>query len=245
MNVPRLLLLPKQNLLSIIPILQAQMPIIRGIGLGNGPRLIERPNDLLGKGSFFKMPNVVLQLLETAHADNHTVVPALGGVDFELTVMHDPSHGRLDEGQTGLVHRVLDDLQRSEGGVFEIAIAIHLAHAGRLVTESPRGGNHIFCLDLSGQETAGERVVHDDVETVTAAGGDQLGLDGARDGVVHCLEDRRADKVVLVAGQDDLGYFVRGEVADSESHEFPGFVQVVYCAEGLEEGGSSILFNWV
>ena len=96
-------------------------------------------------------------------------------------------------------------------------------------------------FNLAGKQTAGERVVHDDVEAVAPAGENELGFERARDGVVHPLVDGRQNPAVVLACHDDLGDFEGGKVGDAEADEFAGFVQVVDCGEGLGEGGFAVL----
>lgn len=100
-------------------------------------------------------------------------------------------------------------------------------------------------LDLARKETAGERVVDDNVEAVAPARQDELGLKRAGDGVVHALVDGGQDPVVVLARHDDLGDFERGEVGDAEADKLAGFVQVVDGREGFGKGGFAVLFTGV
>jgi hypothetical protein len=82
-----------------------------------------------------------------------------------------------------LLHNWLDDGQGLERGVLEVSLPVHAAAGAFLVAETAALGD-FGGLVLSAEETTGDGVVDDDVETVAAAGGDELGFDGAGDGVV-------------------------------------------------------------
>lgn len=145
--------------------------------------------------------------------------------------MHAPAHRRLQHRQAVLLDHWLDDAEGLERGVLEVAGAVHGAHGGGGVRVATLGGDLGRGFVLAREEAAGEGVVDDDVDVEFAAAGDQLGFDGARDGVVHALVDGRLDPAALVAHLPDLGDFPGGVVAEAELDEFAFFVQLV---EGLE-----------
>lgn len=207
----------EQHLLRVIMVLDLAMPIVHGIGLGDGPGLVEALNDILGQGPLLESIQVGRELFHARHADDDAVVAVL---DPELAVVHRPPQGRLEHGQAGLVGGVLDNLQGPEGRVTKVAAAVHLA-AGGGVAEAAlgRGGGHVGGPDLAAQQTAGNGVVDDDVQAVTAAGRDQLALDGPREGVVHALVHARAHPAVVLGRQADLGHLEGCEVGDAQPHE--------------------------
>lgn len=166
------------------------MPVVRSSRLCDLPRLIQRLQNLSGQRALLDILQVTLKLSLAAHANNNAIV----AVDnIELGVVDDPSKRRLEQSEVVLLHNWLDDGQGLESGVLEVSLPVHAATGALLVAETaaPRdfGG-----LVLSAEEATGDGVVDDNVETVAAAGRDELGFNGAGDGVVLVVWSvRRAD----------------------------------------------------
>ena len=94
-----------------------------------------------------------------------------------------PSECRLEQSEVVLLHDWLDDCECLEGGVLEVSLPVHATAGAFLVAETAALGN-FGGLVFAAEEAASDGVVDYDVQTVAAAGGDELGLDGAGDGVV-------------------------------------------------------------
>jgi hypothetical protein len=78
-----------------------------------------------------------------------------------------------------LLRRLLNNLQRVKGSLFEVPLAIHGADVLGGVCETAFVGYDVGGFDLSGEETTGQRVVYDDVDLVLATERDELGLNCA------------------------------------------------------------------
>lgn len=140
--------------------------------------------------------------------------------------MNHPPQGSLDHGKVVLLGGLLDDAERLEGALAEVSLSIYLAGAGS-IGETARVGHEILGLDLAGEETTGDGVVDDNVETVSFARNKELRLDRSCDAVVHALVDGRSNPTIVLASHDYLGDLVRGEVANAESHKLAGLVELV------------------
>ena len=156
------------------------MPVVRSRRLCDLPRLVQRLKNLSWQRTLLNILQVTLKLCLTAHTDNDAIV-AIENV--ELGVVDHPSESRLEQSEVVLLHDWLDDCECLEGGVLEVSLPVHATAGAFLVAETAALGD-FGGLVLSAEETTGDGVVDDDVETVAAAGGDELGLDGAGDGVV-------------------------------------------------------------
>ena len=156
------------------------MPVVRSSRLCDLPRLVQRLQNLSGQRALLDILQVTLKLSLAAHANDNTIV-AVDNV--ELGVVDDPSERRLEQSEVVLLHNWLDDSQGLERGVLEVSLPVHAAAGAFLVAETAALGD-FGGLVLSAEETTGDGVVDDDVEAVAAACGDELGFDGAGDGVV-------------------------------------------------------------
>lgn len=156
------------------------MPVVGSRRLCNLPRLIKRLQNLSGQRALLNILQVALKLSLAAHTNNDAIVTIK---NVELRVVDDPSEGRLEQSKVVLLHDWLDDCQRLESGVLEVSLPVHAAAGAFLVAETAAFG-HFGGLVLAAEEAAGDGVVDYDVQTVAAAGGDELGFDGAGDGVV-------------------------------------------------------------
>ena len=156
------------------------MPVVRSRRLCDLPRLVQSLQDLSGQRSLLNILQVALELGLAAHTNDDAVVTV---ENVELGVVDDPSESRLKQSEIVLLHDRLNDCQRLESGVLEVSLPVHAAAGAFLVAETAALG-HVGGLVLAAEEAAGDGVVDYDVETVAAAGGDELGFDGAGDGVV-------------------------------------------------------------
>lgn len=156
------------------------MPVVGSRRLCNLPRLIKRLQNLSGQRTLLNILQVALKLSLAAHTNNDAIITIK---NVELRVVDDPSEGRLEQSKVVLLHDWLDDCQRLESGVLEVSLPVHAAAGAFLVAETAAFG-HFGGLVLAAEEAAGDGVVDYDVQTVAAAGGDELGFDGAGDGVV-------------------------------------------------------------
>ena len=137
------------------------------------------------------------------------------------------------------LHYRLDDAQRVECGVFEISFTVARRLRRVLVREAAFGGN-VVGLVFPAEDPARDGVVDDDVDAVASTGGDQLGFDGACDGVVHSLPDCGAHPVVVFAVHDYFCDLEGGEVAQAELDEFALFVHLVQFLQRLGEGDAAV-----
>ena len=156
------------------------MPVVRSRGLCDLPRLIQRLENLSRQGTLLNILQVALKLRLAAHANNNAIVAV---ENVELGVVDDPSESCLEQSEVVLLHDWLDDCECLESGVLEVSLPVHATAGAFLVAETAALGD-FGCLVLAAEETTGDGVVDYDVEAVAAAGGDQLGFDGAGDGVV-------------------------------------------------------------
>ncbi|QBZ64949.1 hypothetical protein PoMZ_06650, partial [Pyricularia oryzae] len=225
------------SLPGVVPILEAKVPIVGRVEPGDVPGAVERVHHLLGQGPLFEVVEVVPQLRDARHADDDAVVAAL---DPERGVVDQPPQRRLDHAEPGLFRRGLDGAQGLEGAAAEVARPVVGArHA--LVREAAGSRRHVPGLDRAGQETAGQRVVDHQVHAVAPQRGQQLGLDGARDGVVHALVHGRPHPAVVPARHDHLGHLERGKVAQAQLRKLALFVQLVQGRERFGEGSGAVL----
>lgn len=220
----------KQDLLRVVRILQVAMPILGRIGFGHLPGLIQRLHDFLRQRTFLQAVQVVLYLGDARNPNDNTIVAVL---DLESRVMHRPSQCCLDHGQLVLVDGCLDQLQRLECAFSEISLPIPGSHYAIGVAEAAALGDNVFGLDLAREESAGNGVVHHNIESVAAAGGKQLWLNVASDGVVHALIDCWAHPVVVFARHDDLCNLICGEIAESKAHKLASFVKAIQSLQRL------------
>ena len=228
------------------------MPVIGRRPTDDGPRLIERLDDLVRQRSLFQIRQVLVQLLITRHADNDPVVPALVGKP-ELRMMHHPSQRRLHHRQPRLLHRRLDDPQRLKRRILEVPFPVQPTHGADGVTVSPFL-RHVRRLVFPAEDAAGNGVVGDVVEAEAAEDGEEFLFGGSGEGVVHSwraetgkgisigrcrkggaqgrtLVQRRSDPAVVLRDQTHLGDFGRGKVGNGKRLEFPGAIHLV---DGLE-----------
>ena len=169
-----------QHLSGVVGVLEVQMPVVRSRRLCDLPRLIQRLQNLSGQRTLLNILQVTLKLRLTAYTDDDAIVAV---ENVELGVVDHPSEGCLEQSEVVLPHNRLDDRQRLEGGVLEVALPVHAAAGAFLVAETAALGD-VGGLVFAAEEAAGDGVVDYDVEAVAAAGGDELGFDGAGDGVV-------------------------------------------------------------
>ena len=156
------------------------MPVVGSGRLRDLPSLIENLYNLLGQRTLLDILQIALKLRLAAHADDDAIV----AVDnAELGVVDEPSEGSLEQSEVVLLHDWLDDRECLESGVLEVSLPVHATAGAFLVAETAALGD-FGGLVLAAEEAAGHGVVDDDVQAVAAAGGDELGLDGAGDGVV-------------------------------------------------------------
>jgi hypothetical protein len=163
------------------------MPVVRSRRLCNLPSLIQRLQDLSRKWSLLNVLQVALKLRLTAHTDDDAVV-AIG--DIKLGVMDDPSESSLEQSEVVLLHDWLDDCQGLESGILEVSLPVHATTGAFLVAETAALG-YVGGLVFAAEEAAGNGVVDYDVQAIAAAGGDELGFDGAGDGVVLAMWSAR------------------------------------------------------
>lgn len=216
------------------------MPIVRCLGFGDHPRLVNSIHHILGQGSLLQVIQIAIQLLQARDTNNHTVVASI--LDIERAVVHRPPERRLDQTQPFvLAHRLLDGAQRVEGAILEIPCPVVRARGSAVAEPSfQRARVDVGARDLAREQAARDRVVHDDVEAVAAARGHKLGVDTPRDHVIHGLVDGGADPAVLAGDEDGLGDFEGGVVGQAQLDEFSGLVQLVQRSEGLFEGGCAV-----
>ena len=190
----------EECLLRVVAILEVSVPVDRALcttncqqmrilliatvrirtSLGDEPRFVQCLHNFFWQRAFLQIFEVALKLLHAAHTNNDTII-AINNI--KLRVVNDPSESCLEQSEVVLLHDGLDDCQRLESGVLEVALPVHAAAGAFLVAETAAFG-HFGGLVLAAEEAAGDGVVDYDVQTVAAAGGDELGFDGAGDGVV-------------------------------------------------------------
>lgn len=169
-----------QRLPGVVSVLKIQMPVVRSSRLCDLPRLVKRLQDLFGKRTLLNILQVALKLRLAAHTNDDTII-AINNI--ELGVVDNPSESRLEQSEVVLLHDRLNDCQCLESGVLEVSLPVHAAAGAFLVAKTAALGD-VGRLVFAAEEAAGNGVVDYDVETVAAAGGNELGFDGAGDGVV-------------------------------------------------------------
>lgn len=157
------------------------MPVVSSGRLGDLPRLIQRLHNLLRQRALLNILQIALQLRLTTDTDNDTIITSI--LDIQLRVVNHPSERRLQQSEVVLLHNGLNDSQSFEGGVFEVALAVHASTCAFGVAETA-GLRNVSGFVFAAEKAAGDGVVDYDVEAVAAAGGDQLGFYGAGDCVV-------------------------------------------------------------
>lgn len=78
-----------------------------------------------------------------------------------------------------LLSCTLNNLQRIEGTLLEIALAVHATDTVGFFTKTSVVGDDISGLDFAREKTAGKRVVDDDIDFVLAAERNKLRFNGA------------------------------------------------------------------
>lgn len=100
-------------------------PITWGLCLEQSvPGVIKGSDDLVRQRSLLQVPQVRLQLAQTAHANDDAVVAAVG--QLEHRVVPHPAQGRLDQGQVVLRHDRFNHLEGREVDVVEVSLTVHL-----------------------------------------------------------------------------------------------------------------------
>lgn len=204
------------------------MPVVGSSGLGDQPTIIESLHDLFRQRTLLAVLEVSLELLQAAHAHDDAVIPAV--LDVQAAVMDAPSEGGFNHGQIVLLHDGLDDAQSFPSGVFEISGAVHGAHFSDRVAVSTLGGN-LAGLVLSGENATCNWVVDDNVQTVATAGGNELCVERAGNGVVHALVDGRSHPAIVLACHDDFCNLKGSEIGETKLHKLALLVCLV---DGLE-----------
>lgn len=231
------LALAEERLLGIIGIYEIPVPIVRCVGLGNQPRLVQSLDDIIRQGALLNSIEVAVKLAVRTNTNKDAIIAIL---DLELRVVHRPAQRRLDHAQAATIsllmfrHGLLDLPQRIERAILEVATLVILARPGR-VAEPALGRLEVLALDLAAEEAPRYGVVDHDVEAEPSACRHQLGLDPPRNRVVHRLVDRRPHPSVVLARQHHLGYLGRREVRQTEPHELARLVQLVDRLERLRE----------
>lgn len=146
-------------------------------GFRNHPRLIERLHHLLRQWPLLQIRQISLKLLETAYANNHTVITTFSSC-LQLRMMRAPPQRNLEKRQIMLLRDTLNELERFEVRVLEVPFTVHLAHVG-VLCEPTFIWSDVCGLDLAAEQSARKGVVDNDVNFVFAAAGDQLWFDVA------------------------------------------------------------------
>jgi hypothetical protein len=178
-----------QRLPRIVGVLEVQMPVVRSRRLCDLPRLIQRLQNLSGQRTLLNIFQVALKLCLAAHTNDDAIVAVK---NIKLRVVDDPSESCLEKCEVLLLHDRLDDCQRLESGVLEVSLPVHAAAGAFFVAETAALGD-IGGFVFAAEKATGDGVVDYDVEAVAAAGGDELGFDGAGDGVVLVIWSVRVD----------------------------------------------------
>jgi hypothetical protein len=159
------------------------VPVVDTRRLCNQPSLIQRINDLLRKRPLLNILQVALKLSLAGDTDNDTVVATV--LDVQIRVVEDPSESRLEQRQVVLFDDGLDDAQGFESGVLEVSLAVGASACAFCVAEAAALG-HVGGLVFAAEQAAGYGVVDHDVQSIAAAGGDELGFDITSNGIILC-----------------------------------------------------------
>lgn len=212
------------------------MPIVGRFSLGNQPRLVNSIHHVRREWSFLEVVQVSVQLLEARDTNDDAVVAAV--LDVECTVVHSPTQGRFNEGQTlVLANGLFNGAQRLKSAVFKVAASVCVA-SGVLVAEAALEllRINVLALDLAAEQTTGNRVVHDDIKAIAMARRHQLRVDAARDHVIHGLVYSRTNPAVLAGDHDGFGHLESCIVGQAELDELAGLMQLVKSTESLLKG---------
>lgn len=165
----------EQGRLSVIGVLQIQVPVVWRVRLGNQPRPVQSLHHLFWERSLLQVAKISLKLAKATHSDQDAIPATV--VHLESRVIADPAQSGLDQAKAMLLNDGLDDAQSFKVCILEIALAVE-SSSGAGVTVSTLCG-HIVRLILAGEKAAGDRVVDHNIKTVAPAGRNQLSLDVA------------------------------------------------------------------
>ncbi|KAI6763701.1 hypothetical protein HG530_007490 [Fusarium avenaceum] len=146
------------------------MPVVGCVCFGVQPGLVKCLDHLVRQRALLQELKVLLELWYLGHSQNNSIISIF---DLKRRVVHHPTQCCLKHGKPMLVYGLLDYIQRLECALSEVALAVHVSDP-RLVRETATFGLDIHRLDLSGQKTAGDGVVHDNIEAVSSTGDKEL-----------------------------------------------------------------------
>ena len=206
------------------------MPVPTTNPPNNFPALIKRLNHIIRQRALLQIDHIRLQLLRTARARDNRI-PKLA---LQQRVMRHPPKRTLRLRQAMVLRGSAQQVQRIEVLIVPVAAAVRLALPAGLVVAAAglvaRGV--VVAVVAARQQAAGDGVVGVEGDAVVAQAGEEFGLDGAVQRVVHALVDGGLDPAVGIAQLADLRHFPRLVVADGEAREVAFFVEVVDGAHG-------------
>jgi len=128
--------------------------VSRRRSLSSHPSLIQRLHHIIRQRALFQIRKIALQLLQAANSNDDTVVSAFDS-GLQFGVVDAPSQRYFEQGKIMLLRSIFGNLESLEGGIFEVAVAVHASDSICFGAETAFVGLDVFGFDFPGEETAG------------------------------------------------------------------------------------------